>query len=664
MSATSSAAPDRLTGFATAHDRADVPLAVAVVRLAVDLAAFVAGAGPTAPAATGAALAALLDLRAETAHVATWVAGVGEAFRRAGADPDGDGTFTVDGARLPALGPSTRVAWLDLLAGELATLATRDRGRSLDAATVAALLADARRLVGSAPDPQAEAARLLARVGAADVAAAVDLLAGAADGAGDRDGPAVAALADLGVVVSAGLERQPERAARWAERLTAPLAALALVGAPRLDGLALLGGGNAPGTAAFGVALAAGLSSSGLSTSAGGPVRRLYGTSDPLGPTLVAAASRRPDGRFTQVPLAHGVVADLARRDHGRGLLASFSAAAEPPRPAPGSTLDPRAEALRAAVDPSVPEADRVRVALDLTERFTATPTVTSLIPGRPGGAEPWSPPVTQAFGAATRPLLARWVDTGDGGEVRWRSGPGVVTAVDDRALWDQVGALALSPAGADGVGEALVGASADRLAASTEVGRRLAVAGLADPGLDPLTPGGLRAIGTLEARVVGAVGEARFDAIADAAQGPTGRAARLDAARTIALGGIGEVPGGSAAAGLLEGFDRLGDVGPRLAFAGSPTTGLHPAVTTDLVVANLARHPHLATREVVDALASAAAESTTGVYELVHDDAAALRLGDGGPLAELQARVATQEAAIAAGRTDALAALLPGGGS
>jgi hypothetical protein len=338
---TSAAVPDRLAAFAAAHPAIDEPLACATLRAVAGLAEVAAAAGGVGSLGED-LLVPLLDLRAEAAYQATWVGAVGAAFRAAGADIDGDGVVTARDDDLPPVGSASRADRLAEVAALLASLRERAAagGPTITAGELATVLATARDLVATAPDPGAEAARILATVGAGDVAVAVDLLGEATSDATDPAHVAVAALFDLGALVSLGLEGQPERAERWAHQLTGTLAAHDLVGDGRVDGVALLGGGNAPGAATFGVALAAGLQAGGVETRRWGPVHRLYGTTHPLAPTVAAAGARGVDGRFAQVPLAHGLVADLARAeaDRGQALAGVFGGARQPGMTWPGPT--------------------------------------------------------------------------------------------------------------------------------------------------------------------------------------------------------------------------------------------------------------------------------------------------------------------------------------
>ena len=91
---TSSAEPDRLAAYETAVAPVDEALALSTLRFATAIGAFFAGAGSFAPPGSAEEWAApLLSVRAESSYLASWVTAVGEAFRQAGADPDGDGIY-------------------------------------------------------------------------------------------------------------------------------------------------------------------------------------------------------------------------------------------------------------------------------------------------------------------------------------------------------------------------------------------------------------------------------------------------------------------------------------------------------------------------------------------------------------------------------------------
>lgn len=624
---TSSAMPDRLAAFAARHAVIDEPLATASARAVADLSAFAARAGDFGTVGID-GLIPLSDLRTEAAHQAGWVRAVGEAFRAAGADPDGDGVVTARDADLPA-GPASRSDHLAQLSAVLASL--RQRAASGDLSVTAdefrEMLATARHLVATAADPQAVAARILAPVGAGDIAVAVNVLAdGPAPPSGGAD--SAAALADLGRLLSLGLEDQPARAERWARELTGARAAWG--GAPYVDGLALLGGGNAPGTAVFGVALAAGLRSTGARTQRLGPVHLRYGTTDPLAPAVAAAGARAPDGRFSQVPLAHGIVADLAGTDRGRALVASFGGGASDVHDRA------RADALRAAVDPTVPAPARVRLALDLAARYRQRH---ELLPTFPD-LELYGPAVTSGLGAATQPLLEHWRAHGDTGTIDVPADGGAVS-VPDGALWATVGDLAEEPGGAEGLGAALGGATTRRLAAGAAAYQGELRADAGASAVAPLAPNSLRELGQLYTRTAVAAGNARFQAIAGHVErGPTTE----DAIRPIVNGALGEIPGGSVAAGGVHTLELATTEPPEVTGGGAVTRGLEPSLTAALVRLDLAHRPDLATEAVTRALREAEAAGPTGVYDLIHGDDQVSRTGAGRELSELQALVTAQE--------------------
>jgi len=677
---TSAAAPDRLAAFAAGQPAVDEPLARATWRVAADLADCAAAAGGFGAVGDD-ILVPLVDLRAEAAHQAAWVGAVGEAFRAAGADSDGDGVVTVRDADLPPVGSASRADRLAEVTALLASL--RERAAAGDpgitAAELATLLATAHDLVTTAADPQAEAERILAAVGAGDIAVAVDVLGGATAQVADPEDPAVAALSDLGHLVSLGLERQPARAERWARQLTSTLAARALVGGSLyVDGLALLAGGNAPGTAAFGVALVAALRESGVGTHRTGPVRWLFGGTDPLAPAVAAAGARGADGSFSQVPLAHGVVADLARADRGLPLAATFGndapaayngawadrglpLAAAFGNDAPAGYDGARADALRASVDPSVSAADRVHLALDLATLYRDQDQILPAFPD----LRYYGPEVTSAFGAATQPLLEHWAWHGDGGTVDVPAASGAAIPVPDGGLWTTVGELAQAPGGADGLGMALGGATTARLSAGAAAlpaemraaglpspaapaapGIPLAPAAPAAPGIPlapagPVAPNSLRELGRLYARTATAAGNARFEAIADhVEQGPTIE----EAVRPIIDGALGEFPGGSTVDGAVHSLELATADPPEVTGGGPVTRGLEPTLTAALVRLDLAHRPDLATEAVARALHEAEEAGPTGVYDLIHGDDRVAATGGGRALSELQALVTAQE--------------------
>jgi hypothetical protein len=630
---TSAAAPDQLAAFAAAHPVIDEPLACATWRAVAGLADVAAAAAAGGCGTVGDdLLAPLLELRAEAAHQAAWVGAVGEAFRAAGADADGDGVVTARDDDLPPVGSASRADRLAEVTALLASLRERAAagGPTITATELATVLATARDLVATAPDPGAEAARILATVGAADVAVAVDLLGDATSDATDPAHVAVAALFDLGAVVSLGLESQPARAERWAHQLTGPLAAHEFLGDARVDGLALLGGGNSPGTATFGVALAAGLQAGGVETRRWGPVQRLYGTTDPLAPAVTAAGARGAGGRFTQVPLAHAVVADLARADRGQALAGAFGGGA------PTGYDLARADALRAAVDPTVAPHDRVGLALDLATRFGERD---QLLPAFPE-LEIYSPAVTSAFGVATQPLLEQWSWHGDRGTIGVPSADGPDPVPDDQ-LWATVGELAQLPGGDEGLGAALSGATTHRLAAAVVVHQGELAHGALPSPVAPLAPDGLRDLGRLYARTTAAAGNARFEAIADhVEQGPTTE----EAVRPVLDGALGELPGGSVAAGAVHSLELATAEPPDVTGGGPVTRGLEPTLTAALVRLDLAHHPDLATDAVLRALREAEEAGPTGVYDLIHGDGRVAATAAGRDLSELQALVTAQE--------------------
>ena len=190
---TSSAEPDRLAAYETAVAPVDEALALSTLRFATAIGAFFAGAGSFAPPGSAEEWAApLLSVRAESSYLASWVTAVGEAFRQAGADPDGDGIYgdVPDDALAPMVGRPVLSEQRAHLAEQLSTLYERAAAGQPDltSSEMARLLAMARDLVDSSPDPQAEAELLIAAVGPRDLDTAVRLLG---SGAGHEGGPSL-----------------------------------------------------------------------------------------------------------------------------------------------------------------------------------------------------------------------------------------------------------------------------------------------------------------------------------------------------------------------------------------------------------------------------------------------------------------------------------------
>lgn len=633
---TSAAEPERLGAYGTTTAGVDEALARALGRLEPDVAAFLAGAGDLAPAATTAEWTTpLADLRAEVGHLGRWVAGVGAAFRAAGADGDGDGVYRASDELLaPLVGRAVRSEHLEVVASQLATLHERARTGDLDltAAELARLVAAARLVVDGAADPGTEAERLVAAMGSGDLVAALTLLSsGAADATG-TDHTAVAALLDLGHILSLGLESDPARAERWADEI-ADHAVFGTLPTPLVEGLAVMAGGNAPGTSVLGPEVVRALVAGGQSAPVGGLVHRLYGTTDPLAPVTTVAAACGPDGSYVQAPLAHAVTRRAL--DDPATMVRVFGGEA------PDAYDAVRGEVLVAAVDPSLPDHRRVLLADDLAHHYVAARESTVVTTF---GLRLYSPTVTEGFGAALQPLLDHW-EGSEAGEIVVRRGPGDTMTSSDRHLWDAVAALGQDSGGSAGLSSALAGTTTSRLAASAATGAERARAGM-PTGIPPFGADDLDQLGEVYRVVAGRVGNARFNAVVDAV-GTDGN--RLEAAlASVSRGVAGEVPGGSTLAGAAEALTILTQDHPDVTGVGPTTGGLAVHLTRDLVAFNLQARPDLATPGVIAALREAtASDGALGVHLLVHDDRAPLHTSGGRALADLQRLVDQQEEKI-----------------
>ncbi len=450
--ATSSAEPERLAAFAPAEAASAEVLAAALGRLSTDLAALDATVGPYAPVsfAPEDSLAALDEVRGWSSHLASWVTAVGEAFRTAGRDPDGDGVVRVRDRAVGLVGRAALDDQRDWLADQLATIHERVRaGEGVDARRLARVVALAHELVDGAPDPAAEARRLIERMGPADAGDAVRIFSRAAAEASRPDDPAVVALADLGHVVSLGLEGDEARAAHWAEVLTRPDMAIARLPGRTTEALALFGAGNAPGTSTFGALLAVGLLAHGSAAPTLGVSWRLYGSGDPLAP-IIAAATERDASGFTQPRLANRIVDRLLSTGGGEPLARALGG--------DGAVAPGRSRLLLAAVDPAAGEHERMGVAVALASHYHDVHAhVTAILPG----FHIYEREATAAFAAATQPLFEHLSVGNDSGELTigtWRYG-------DGELLWNAVADFAADPAGTDGLGAALAGATTARLA-------------------------------------------------------------------------------------------------------------------------------------------------------------------------------------------------------
>jgi hypothetical protein len=639
-STTSSAEPGRLTAFGTTAGSIDDALGLTAAALAADAATFFTGAGAFAP--PGSAddwVAPLRSLQAEVAHLGAWVAGVGRAFIDAGTDADGDGIYdAADDVLASRVGRAVLSEHRAYLAEQLSTLCERAASdeRDLTPAEVAHVLAMARALVDRSPDPQAEAQMLIAAMGAADLDTAIRLLETGASDAASTDHPAVAGLLDLGHVVSLGLEGQPSRAERWADALVDHRTLFGDIPGGSAEGLAVMGAGNAPGTSVFGAEVFGGLLAHAGSTPVLGLVHRLYGTTDPLAPIVTTAATRRPDGSFDQAPLAHAIVRHAADEDDGRSLVRLFGG-----HDAPVAYDTARRDVLMAAVDPSLPADQRVRLSYDLAGHYVEareSPVATDL------GYRFYSPAVTQGFAASTQPLLDHWQGD-DPGIIHVETAEGSTLDLTGGVLWDAVGHLGEDPGGAEGLSTALGGTTTARLTASYTTAAERARADVPTT-VHPFGPEGLDQLGDVYRVMSTTVGNARFQSVVDAAESDGGR---LDAGITsVAYGLAGELPGGSTAAGVTEALDILTSETPEVTGGGSTTAGLAVRLTRDLVAFNLLAHPDLATPGLTTALQAAKQEQgDLGVYRLLHDDRAPLNTPDGMALADLQALVDNQEERI-----------------
>jgi hypothetical protein len=652
---TSSAEPDRLAAYETTVAPVDEALALSTVRFATGIGAFFAGAGSFAPPGSAEEWAApLLSVRAESSYLATWVTAVGEAFRQAGADPDGDGIYgdVPDDALAPMVGRPVLSEQRAYLAEQLSTLYERAAAGQLDltSSEMARLLAMARDLVDSSPDPQAEAELLIAAVGPRDVDTAVRLLGSGAGDATDLHHPAVAGLLDLGNVISLGLENQPSRADRWADELVTPRTILGGLSGEQAEAFGVMGAGNAPGTSSFGTALFGALVNSAGRTPLGSLVHRLDGTTDPLAPMMTAAAARRPDGTFAQAPLAHGMVRAMLDADDGASLVRGFGG------DVPERYGGVRRDVLAAAVDTSLPAEQRARLSHDLAGHYVEAceSEAAAMLDGRF-----YSPAVTEGFAVAMQPLLEGWqerpagsivvgaealADAGTGGAAG-DAGPAGTLELDDGVLWSAVGHLGEAPGGAEGLSTALAGATTARLAAGYAATAELSGAGFQSP--DPIDGDHLDQLGAVYRRVVSAVGNARFRSVVDAVESDGGGLEA--AAASVAYGIAGEVPGGSTAAGVTEALSILAADGTETTGGGSALRGLASSLSRDLVAFNLMARPDLATDGLVAALREARASGDeSALYRLVHDSSAVLSTGGGAALLELQQLVDQQEERIA----------------
>ncbi|HET6950913.1 MAG TPA: hypothetical protein VFI47_11085 [Acidimicrobiales bacterium] len=568
--------------------------------------AFHDGAGGHGGGSDAGAGDPLRGVRDESDYLAGWVTSVAAAFRAAGGDPDGDGVWTAPDAALAGLLLSPVLAEeRAAVAAELGTLAERARAGELDLtpAELAAVVERARRLVDGAPDPAAAAELLLTPLGAGDLDVAVSVLE---HGAGDATGvehPAVAALRNLGHVVSLGLESQPERAARWADevvdrRARGPFDRAA---GAAVEGLAVMAGGNAAGTSAFAAALYGQLVTRTGTTPADGLTARLYGVTAPGAPIMFTAGHRGADGRFDQPELAHALVDDLSAGG-GAGLWRAMGHAA------PDDMAATSRDVLVASVDPSLPVGDRRRLAYRLAGLYLDQP-------GPLGGdLPPYPPEVTSGFAAATRPLMEGW--SGRGSRVIDLDPGGGGDRVGDARLWDAVRRYGEVPGGSGGLARALGGVTdhvlSDALAAGTGPG---SVPGTATYPLDPNRLADLEEVYT---EVSSTVANERFRSVVDALE--DGGGAPTDAAFSIGGGMVGEIPGGSTAAGLVDAA-RTFDETREVSGGGDPTVGVEAQLVYRLVVLDVQARPDLVTPELAaELLDSARTGGRLGIYDLLRN--------------------------------------------
>jgi hypothetical protein len=627
--ATSSAEPDRLAAFAPAEAASAELLATAIGRLSSDLAALDATVGPYSPAsfAPEECLAAIDEVRAWSSHLASWVTAVGEGFRTAGRDPDGDGVVRVRDRALGLLGRAALDDQRDWLADQLATIDERARaGESVDPRRLARVVALAHQLVDDAPDPAAEARRLIERMGPADADAAVRIFARAAAGARRPTDPAVVALADLGHLVSLGLEGDQARAAHWADVLTRPDLAVARLPRRTTEALALFGAGNAPGTSTFGALLAVGLLAHGSTSATLGISWRLYGSDDPLAP-LIAIATERDASGFTQARLANRIVDRLVNTGGGAPLARALGG--------DGAVAAERSRLLLAAVDPAAGERESMGVAVALATHYhDAHAHVTAILPG----IRIYERDATAAFAAATQPLFEHVSVGSDGAKLTI----GPRRYGDAQLLWNAVADFAVDPGGTEGLGAALAGATTARLA-SGYVGLPAG----ATTGT-PFSPQTLPNLATIYSTVAGNVGQSRFANMVAHVEYDGDRLD--DAGRAAAFGIVGEIPGGSTLAGVTDALSILTAPSTRVAAPGSdasPLAGVQARLTRDLVAFNLIARPEWATGDLRDALRSAAAqEGPGGVALLLHDEENQFSIPASPELTALRTAVLGQEQA------------------
>lgn len=635
---TSSAEPFRLTLFGLGVQPVADDVGVGATSVEAAMSGFISGAGEFAPATSAVDWAApLRTLRDEIAHLGSWTARVGDWFREAGADADGDGVFGADDeGRLSVIVGSPVLAEERLrLAAALAALheQARSGASSVTQADLATLMGQARSVVSTSGHPQAEAELLTATMGAGDVVAALLLLE-----PGDHDDRSaidvsVTALRDLGYLLSLGLEDQPERAERWADEiLTEKVAAGPAwdIGSA-VESVAVMASGNAAGTSMVTGALYSQLISRTGSTPQGGLVDRLYGVTAPGAPILVTAAAVDAHGSRPQAPLAHEVV---SRTVEAGALRQVFD------RDAGAGVFEPEVsrryqahlgEVLAASVDSSVDRIDRQTLAYEITNEF---------VTGRSAplvGDHPFSAEVTRGLAGATQPLLESWTGVATGSiEGGWSHG-----LVSDDILWEAVGYLADVPGGVAGLQDAVEGLTTVRLGELADPAR---VAGGGELG--PFDSSDLVELGETYQRLAYEVGNERFNSLVDAAEQGVQPA---DASLSVVYGVIGEVPGGSTLAGVVEGLRGFAADAPHVTEGGSPIEGLELRLTRDLILQNLATDPALGADRQLGAVLEqvSARQGEVGLHDLVHGSQHALNDEAGPGLTRLRDLIQRQEATV-----------------
>jgi hypothetical protein len=634
---TSSAEPFRLSLFGLGVQPVADDLGTGATSVETAMSAFTAGAGDFAPVTSAIDWTApLRSLRDEVAFLGSWTARVGGWFRDAGADTDGDGVFGTDdeGALSAVLGSPVLAEERLRLAAALATLHERTRsGESgMTQAEVALLLGQVRSVISASDDPRAEAELLTATMGAGDVVAALLLLEpGAHDGSSAVD-VSVAALRDLGHLLSLGLEDQPERAERWADEILTEKVASGPVWdiGSSVESVAVMGSGNAAGTSMVTGALYSQLINRTGSSPRGGLVDRLYGVTAPGAPILVTAAAVDAQGCRPQASLAHEVVSrtleagamrQVFDRDAGTGAFESEA----------GRRYQAQLrEVLVASVDMSIDRIDRQTLAYELTDAFVAARSL-------PLVGDAFSADVTRGFAGATQPLLESWTGAAGGSvEGGWSRG-----LVPDDLLWEAVGHFAEAPGGVAGLQDAVEGMTTVRLG-ELAIPERAAAGG----DLGPYDGTDLVELGETYQRLAYEVGNERFNSLVDAAEQGV---EPDDASLSVAYGVIGEAPGGSTLAGVIEGLRGFADEGPEVTGGNSPIEGLELRLTRDLILQNLAADPvlgadpHLGT--VLEQVS--ARQGVAGLHDLVHGSQHALNDEAGPGLTRLRDLVRAQEATV-----------------